>query len=206
MERLQDYFTRLDKGQIGFLLFMFVGLAGGMAYVGYVIIFVYIAAIIIHDSIKPSELGCRRNHLALLILILIVLVLPGFVFYLIVWPSVGSILLGGDEYPLVNALYMYLVVGFAEKISFRVVFQTFMEQHFGNQRGIVFTALFFTISHIPSHILGSGLFLVLFSIMFVFYSALLYGYVWYQTRNLWVISGAHMLNNSTATIIYNFLN
>ncbi len=205
VERFRDYFTRLDKRQILLLLFMFIGLAGGMTYIGYVIIFAYIAAIITHDRVKPSELGCRFNHIILLIPILLVLTLPSFILNLMVWPSMGS-LLGGDRYSLTQTLYMYLVVGFAEEISFRVIFQTYMERRFGSQRGIVLTALLFTISHIPSHILSSGLFLGSFSLMLVFYGALLYGYVWYRTRNLWVISGAHMLNNSNATIIYNFLN
>ncbi|UCG00927.1 MAG: CPBP family intramembrane metalloprotease [Candidatus Heimdallarchaeota archaeon] len=66
-------------------------------------------------------------------------------------------------------------------------------------------ALLFTISHIPSHILGSGISLGSFSLMLIFYSSMLYGYVWYRTRNIWVISGAHMLNNSSAAIIYNLL-
>ncbi|MFX1286038.1 MAG: lysostaphin resistance A-like protein [Promethearchaeota archaeon] len=205
VKRFRDYFSRLDKWQIFLLLFMFVGLAGGMTYIGYVIIFGYIAAIIIHDRVKPSELGCRWTHFVLLIPILIVLVLPSFIFQLIVWPSLGSTLLGGDEYPLTQTLYMYLVVGFGEEISFRVVFQTFMERRYGNQRGIVLTSLLFTVCHIPSHLLGGGLFLGSFSIMLVLYSALLSGYVWYRTRNLWVISAAHMLNDSSATIIYTFL-
>ncbi|MFW9902729.1 MAG: lysostaphin resistance A-like protein [Candidatus Thorarchaeota archaeon] len=201
----QEYFTRLDKRQVLLLLFMFVGLAGGMTYIGYVIIFLYIAAIIVHDKVTPTQLGCRGNHALLLIPILIVLILPGFIFQFIVWPSVGLELLGGDEYPLLQVLYMYLVVGFAEEISFRAVFQTYMERRFGDQRGIVLTATLFTVGHIPSHILGSGLFLGSFTLMLVFYSSLLYGYVWFRTRNLWVIAGAHMLNDSTATILYNLL-
>ncbi|MFX0209210.1 MAG: lysostaphin resistance A-like protein [Candidatus Hodarchaeota archaeon] len=203
--QFREYFTRLDKGQVLLLLFMFVGLAGGMTYIGYMIIFLYIAAIIVHDRVTPSQLGCRGNHILLLIAILVVLLLPGFIFQFIVWPSVGSELLGGDEYPLVHTLYMYLVVGFAEEISFRSVFQTYMERRFGNQRGIVLTAILFTISHIPSHILGSGLFLGSFTLMLVFYSSLLYGYVWYRTRNLWVIAGAHWISDSSATILYNLL-
>ena len=87
-----------------------------------------------------------------------------------------------------------------------LIFQTFLERRFGSQRGIVLTSLLFAICHIPSHFLNSGIFLGSFSIMLVFYGSLLFGYVWYRTRNLWVISGAHMLNNSNATIIYNFLN
>ncbi|MFX0124224.1 MAG: lysostaphin resistance A-like protein [Candidatus Hodarchaeota archaeon] len=205
VEQFRDYFTRLDKWQVFLLLFMFIGLAGGMTYIGYVIIFIYIAAIILHDKVTPSELGCRWNHFALLIPILMVLILPSLIFQLIVWSSVGSELLGGDEYPLAQTLYMYLVVGFAEEISFRGVFQTYMERRFGHQRGIVLTSILFTISHIPSHILGSGIFLGSFTLMLVFYSSLLYGYVWYRTRNIWVISGAHMLNDSSAAILYNIL-
>lgn len=203
VDQFRDYFTRLDKRQILLLLFMFIGLSGGMTYIGYVIIFAYIAAIILHDRVKPSELGCRWNHFVLLVPILLALTLPSLVFILIVWPSMGS-LLGGDRYSLAQTLYMFLVVGFAEEISFRGVFQTFMERRFGSQRGIVLTALLFAIGHIPSHILGFGLFLGSFMIMLVFYAALLYGYVWYRTRNIWVISIAHMFNNSAATIIYNF--
>jgi membrane protease YdiL (CAAX protease family) len=203
--QFREYFTRLDKSQVLLLLFMFVGLAGGMTYIGYVIIFLYIAAIIVHDMVTPSELGCRGNHALLLIPLLIVLILPGFIFQFIVWRSVGSELLGGDKYPLIQTLYMYLIVGFAEEISFRVVFQTYMERLFGNQLGIVLTTILFTVSHIPSHILGSGLFLGSFTLMLVFYSSLLYGYVWYRTRNLWVIAGAHMLNDSSSTILYHLL-
>ena len=206
VERFRDYFTRLDKRQILLLLFMFIGLAPGMTYIGYLIIFIYIAAIIIHDKVKPSELGSRFNNIILLIPILLALTLPSFILNLIIWPSVGSTLLGGDKYPLTQTLYMYLVVGFGEEISFRVIFQTFMERRFGSQRGIVLTSLLFAICHIPSHFLGYGLFLGSFSIMLVFYGSLLFGYVWHRTRNLWVISGAHMLNNSNATIIYNMLN
>ena len=206
VDRMRDYFTRLDRGQILLLLFMFVGLAGGMAYIGYVIIFVYIAAIIIHDQIKPSALGCRGTHFMVLVPILLVLILPSLTVYFILWPSLGSSLIGGDKYSLAQALYTYLVVGFGEEISFRVIFQTYMERRFGNQRGIVLTALLFTICHIPSHILGDGLFIGSYSLMLVFYHSLLYGYIWFRTRNLWVIAGAHMLNNSTATIVYNLLN
>ena len=113
--QFREYFTRLDKGQVLLLLFMFVGLVGGMTYIGYMIIFLYIAAIIVHDRVTPSQLGCRGNHILLLVAILAVLLLPSFIFQFIVWPSVGSELLGGDEYPLVQTLYMYLVVGFAEE-------------------------------------------------------------------------------------------
>ena len=69
-----------------------------------------------------------------------------------------------------------------------------------------FNRRLFAISHIPSDILGNGLFLGSFMVMLVFYAALLYGYVWYRTRNIWVISMAHMLNDSAPTIVYNFLN
>ena len=73
------------------------------------------------------------------------------------------------------------------------------------QKGIVLTSLLFTIVHIPSHVLSLGL-LAFYSILLVFYSTLMGGYVWYRTRNLWVITGAHMLEDSTSTIVYSLLN
>jgi membrane protease YdiL (CAAX protease family) len=216
VERFRDYFTRLDKEQILFLLFMFVVLAGGKAYFGYVIIFAYIAAIIVHDRIKPSQLGARSYKILLLVPILIVMVLQNFVINYIIWMSGNIEILGGDNYSIFQALYTYLVVGFGEEISFRVVFQTFLERRYGSQRGIVIASILFAIGHIPSHFLGmamlfgSDLILVLalssISILLVFYSSMIYGYVWYRTRNLWVISGAHMLANSSSTIIYQIFN
>jgi len=161
---------------------------------------------VIHDQVKPRQLGCRWNGILLLVPILIVLVLPGFILDFIFRTIGEGDLLGGDRYSVFQALYGFLVVGFAEEISFRGIFQTFMERRFGSQRGIVLTALLFTICHVPSHILGSGLFMGSFSLMFVFYGAMMYGYVWYRTRNIWVISAAHMLNNSTATIMYDLFN
>jgi len=216
VERFRDYFKRLDKSQILFLLFMFVGLAGGLAYIGYVIIFAYIAAIIVHDRIKPSQLGIRSNKIIFLVPALVVMVLPNFVINYIIWMSGNIELLGGDNYSIFQALYTYLVVGFGEEISFTVVFQTFLERRYGSQRGIVIASILFAICHIPSHFLGMGmlfgsdLILVLvlgsISILLVFYSSMIYGYVWYRTRNLWVISGAHMLADSSSTIIYRIFN
>lgn len=216
VERFRDYFTRLDKQQILFLLFMFVGLAGGMAYIGYVIIFAYIAAIILHDRVTPSHLGARSKKIVLLVPVLVVMVLQNFVINYLIWMSGNIELLGGDNYTLFQALYMYLVVGFGEEISFRVVFQTFLERRYGNQRGIVIASVLFAICHIPSHFLGMeilfgpDLILVItlssISIMLVFYSSMISGYVWYRTRNLWVISGAHMLADSSSTIIYRVFN
>ncbi|MFX0086830.1 MAG: CPBP family intramembrane glutamic endopeptidase [Candidatus Hodarchaeota archaeon] len=212
IERFRDYFKRLDKNQILLLLFMFVGLAGGMTYFGYIIIFAYIAAIIVHDRIKPSQLGARSYKIIFLIPVLLVMVLPNFVLNYLFWMSGNIELLGGDNYTIFQALYMYLVVGFGEEISFRSVFQTFLERRYGNQRGILLASALFAICHIPSHFLGmamlfgSDLILVLalgsISILLVFYSSMISGYVWYRTRNLWVISGAHMLENSSSTIIY----
>lgn len=216
VERFRDYFTRLDKGQIFLLLFMFVGLAGGMAYIGYIIIFVYIAAIIVHDQVKPSQLGVRSNKILFLVPVLVVMVLQNFVLNYLIWLSGNIELLGGDTYPLFQTLYMYLVVGFGEEISFRAIFQTYLERRYGNHRGIVITSILFAICHIPSHFLGMGvlfgsdLLLVLImasiSVSLVFYSSMITGYVWYRTRNLWVIAGAHMVANSSATIIYTIFN
>jgi len=216
VERFREYFTRLDKGQILFLLFMFVGLAGGMAYIGYVIIFAYIAAIIIHDRITPFRLGARSNKIILLVPVLVVMVLQNFVLNYLLWLSGNIELLGGDNYTIFQALYMFLVVGVGEEISFTVVFQTFLERRYGSQRGIVISSILFAICHIPSHFLGMGmlfgpdLILVLvlssISILLVFYSSMIYGYVWYRTRNLWIISGAHMLADSSSTIIYKIFN
>ncbi|MFX0183743.1 MAG: CPBP family intramembrane glutamic endopeptidase [Candidatus Hodarchaeota archaeon] len=216
VERFRDYFKRLDKGQILFLLFMFVGLAGGMSYFGYVIIFAYIAAIIVHDRIKPSQLGARSNKIILLVPVLLVMVLPSFAINYLIWMSGNMELLGGDNYTISQALYMYLVVGFGEEISFKVVFQTYLERRYGSQRGIVIASTLFAICHIPSHLLGmamlfgSDLNLVLvlssISILLVFYYSMISGYVWYRTRNIWVISGAHMLVDSSSTIIYRIFN
>jgi len=72
-----------------------------------------------------------------------------------------------------------------EEISFRVIFQTFMERCLGNQQEIVLIAFLFSISHLPSHILSIGLFLGSFRIMYAFYGALMYGYGCYPL----VISG-----------------
>jgi len=95
---------------------------------------------------------------------------------------------------LLNLLMVGVVAGFAEEILFRGTIQKFLVEWWGNHHiAIILTGLIFSAIHmqfyglIPRWLLG-----------------ILFGYIFYFTKNIWMPIIAHTVFNSTQVLAYYF--
>ncbi|MFX1256150.1 MAG: CPBP family intramembrane glutamic endopeptidase [Promethearchaeota archaeon] len=201
----REYFTRLNTSQratlIGFFVILpvigiFTTYFG--IYFGYLIIFLFIGAVIINANLKPKQIGLRYHNPILIFILAFLPVLGQYLSYYV------SSLLGlwtyEPEGPIYGLIYLYLIVGVAEELLWRVFVQTYMERQIKANYAVILTAIAFALWHLPLYI---GLLLLseispiiaIAGLWFGFGLDLMLGYLWYRTRSLPVVTLCHLLAN-----------
>lgn len=95
-----------------------------------------------------------------------------------------------------NLMY-FLIVGIGEEILWRGYAQNRLIYKFGKLRGLLLTALIFSVIHIPQRIIVLGLDLkgVIMSIFFIMPISITLGYIAYKTKDIITSSILHTIAN-----------
>lgn len=108
----------------------------------------------------------------------------------------------GFSSSLVYGFIVYTIVGFSEEIVWRGYVQTRLTAYSGTLKGLMTTALLFSLLHLPTrYYLFSGVVLEAFaSTLLVFPISLLFGYIMLKSQNIIPSSIFHLLANSSALL------
>jgi membrane protease YdiL (CAAX protease family) len=116
-------------------------------------------------------------------------------------PSLGGGFAGFSS-SLVYGFIVYAIVGFSEEIVWRGYVQTRLIAYSGTPRGLMTTALLFSLLHLPArYYLFSGVVLEAFaSALLVFPISLLFGYIMLKSQNIIPSSIFHLFENWSALL------
>ncbi len=155
----------------------------------YLFVFIYaplmipVVLVIRHQKMSKQALGIHFRDIGkYLPLALIVAFVIAFGEYIIIDP--GSMI---PDLSLMSILKISIVmiffVGFVEEIVFRSILQTRLSDSFGAVKGIVIASLLFGLMHS-----GYG---TVYEILFTSFAGLLFGYMFYKTNSLPLVTLAH---------------
>ena len=134
-----------------------------------------------HDTIESIGLT-SKNLLRSIFLSLSLIALLLLTVHFFVIPN-------GMYYPVskkISLLINYLIVGFYEEIAFRGFLQTRLIAWLGQMKGVVLTAIIFSLIHIPSRLIYQQLNIMnaIISSLVLIPSALLLGYIMLKAKNI----------------------
>ncbi|ODS37034.1 hypothetical protein BEH94_08270 [Candidatus Altiarchaeales archaeon WOR_SM1_SCG] len=138
-----------------------------------------------NNKIPLKDIGISTGNVKLQLFIGATGILLGYTEYIIL----GEQIIGEVIFPtfIAYSFALFLFTGFSEELVFRGIILTNLKSVIGRNYALVFVSLVFTVMHI---IWKNPL-----DILFVFFVALFYGYVFLKTKSLLGISMSHGLAN-----------
>lgn len=101
----------------------------------------------------------------------------------------------------VTTVVMLFILALGEEIAMRSFFQNQLNRVISVVPAIIITSILFTAAHFAA---GNAVF-VAFDLLSVFVLSVLYGIIFYKTKNGWLCGLAHFLSNLLALIVYGIL-
>lgn len=100
-----------------------------------------------------------------------------------------------------TTIIMLFILALGEEIAMRSFFQNQLSRVISAAPAIIITSILFTVAHYAAGNVVS----VAFDLLSVFVSSVLYGIVFYKTKNGWMCGIAHFLSNLLAIIVYGII-
>ena len=94
-------------------------------------------------------------------------------------------------------IFQLIILALWEEVLWRAFFQNKLSKYIPIVPTILITSALFAIGHISEGIN----YIVLFDILFVFIDSILYGIVFYKSKNAWLSFFSHFLANITSLIV-----
>lgn len=152
---------------------------------------------IYRKNISFSDIGLKGGRLTMYILTGIAVGIPlGAFEYFIITP-VPSMPVFDIRYLFRDLVYMLFFVGLGEEILFRGLVQRDMTNLFGWKWGLVGASLMFMVMHLTWHSIPE--------LGFTLFAGLVFGYMYYRTKNLIAPVVAHGVGNTILVAIMPYL-
>jgi len=101
----------------------------------------------------------------------------------------------------INSILMFLVFALGEEIAWRAFFQQQLTKALSIVPVLIITSLLFTLGHFePGNAEKIGI--VIFGLAFTFINSILYGVIFYKTRNAWISTISHYAANMFEVMLY----
>lgn len=94
-------------------------------------------------------------------------------------------------------LFQFVVLALGEEIAWRAFFQNKIAKYMPIIPAILVTSALFAIGHISD----GNILIVLYDIFFVFIDSIIFGIIFYKTKNAWISFFAHLLGNLAGIFI-----
>lgn len=125
-----------------------------------------------------------------------ILFLPQYIDHVI---ARTDIFISFDKIAIMVLQLAFLALG--EEIAWRAFFQKQLNKVFPITHTLIFSSILFAIGHIS----GGNAIIVIYDIFFVFINSILYGTIFYKTKNAWVSAISHFTANLFSIIVLIFL-
>lgn len=98
----------------------------------------------------------------------------------------------------ISSILLFFVFALGEEIAWRAFFQNKSSKILPFIPALLLTSLLFTLGHYKQ---GNTI-VVLFGLIFTFTNSILYGVIFYKTKNAWIIAFSHFVANIFEVILF----